>query len=109
MASAYEIQRRLMARLGALAVLAVAIQAATGLDHLALWLTPLFLLAALLLSGRYVGEEQIHSLRARHATAPRLRPARTVHPRVAVLTLTSLLARTTTLLRGPPAAPLATS
>ena len=52
-------QRRFLLVLTALAALAMLGQAVTGYDELVLYLTPLFLVAALLLSGHYVGEEAI--------------------------------------------------
>ena len=52
-------QRRFLLVLTALAALALVAQAVTGVQELALYLTPLFLIAALLLSGHYVGEDAI--------------------------------------------------
>ena len=52
-------QRRFLLCLTALAALCVAAQAVTGVSELTLYMTPVFLITALLLSGRYVGEERI--------------------------------------------------
>ncbi len=52
-------QRRFLVGLTALAGVCVLLQWMTGVSELALFMTPLFLLCALLLSGRYVGEERI--------------------------------------------------
>ena len=52
-------QRRFLLCLTALAALCVAAQAVTGVSQLALYMTPVFLITALLLSGRYIGEERI--------------------------------------------------
>ena len=104
MRSAYDVQRRLMVRLTALAVACAAAQAVTGVEHLTLWLTPLFLLAALLLSGRYVGEEQLLAARARRVAPTRPRRVAVAWPRLHELGLASLLERSTALLRGPSAA-----
>jgi hypothetical protein len=104
MPSAYDVQRRLMARFGALAIACAVAQALTGIDHLTLWLTPLFLLAALLLSGRYVGEEQLLELRARRLARPAPRPVHARIPWSAERALASLRERSAVVLRGPPAA-----
>jgi hypothetical protein len=68
-------QRRFLLCLTALATLCVAAQALTGVSELALYMTPAFLLTALLLSGRYVGEERIVA-RWRAAVAIARRPRR---------------------------------
>jgi hypothetical protein len=68
-------QRRFLLCLTALASLCVAAQAVTGISVLTLYMTPLFLLTALLLSGRYVGEERIVA-RWRAAVAVARRPRR---------------------------------
>lgn len=97
-------QRRFLLCLTALAALCVAAQAVTGVLELAAYLTPLFLIAALLLSGRYVGEERIVA-RWRAAVAvvrrPRLRAVRW-RPRVAPA-LRSQLLDGSFVVRGPPA------
>ena len=95
-------QQRFLAVMTALAVLALAVQALSRIDELALFLTPLFLLAGLLLSGRFVGEELI----ARRYAAARRRPPRPPHrprwrPR-AVLVPVAGLRRTPLSRRGPP-------
>ena len=68
-------QRRFLLCLTALAALCVAAQAFTGVSQLALYMTPVFLITALLLSGRYVGEERIVA-RWRAAVAVARRPRR---------------------------------
>jgi hypothetical protein len=98
-------QRRFLACLTALAAGCVALQAVTGVSALALYLTPLFLIAALLLSGRYIGEERIvarwrGSLRAPTARrrGQRWRPRAVAPPR-------SVFAQGSFGVRGPPALP----
>jgi hypothetical protein len=103
-------QRRFLLCLTALAALCVAVQGVTGVSELALYLTPAFLLAALLLSGRYVGEERIVA-RWRAAVAvrrPRRRTRVRWRPR-AVSALRSQLLEGSFGVRGPPvqAAPAA--
>jgi hypothetical protein len=96
-------QRRLLIWLTALAAVCAAVQAVTGVSELALYLTPLFLIAALLLSGHYPGEERIVA-RWRGAAPParpRRRPQRW-RPR-AVLALRSLHEQGSFGVRGPPA------
>jgi hypothetical protein len=95
--------RRFLAVLTMLSLVCVALQALTGIPELVLYLTPLFLIAALLLSGHYVAEERIVAAwRGRRATYSRP-PART-RPRLdRQLPLASLLARSPRTLRGPPA------
>jgi hypothetical protein len=96
-------QRRFLACLTALAVVCALLQAVTGLSQLALYLTPLFLLAALLLSGRYVGEDRIVA-RWRAATARHLRRRRAQRWRPqAVRVLRSLHEQGSFGVRGPPA------
>ena len=97
------LQRRFLGCLTVFAVLAAAVQAMSGMTELALYLTPLFIIAALLLCGRYVAEERI--VRRWRASVPRRRPRRvrgrwrpaTAEPFV------SLLERSPRLERGPPA------
>jgi hypothetical protein len=97
-------QRRFLLCLTALAVLCVAVQGVTGVTELTLYLTPLFLIAGLLLSGRYVGEDRIVA-RWRAAVAVR-RPCRRTsvrwRPR-AVHALRSQLIEASFGVRGPPA------
>jgi hypothetical protein len=68
-------QRRFLLCLTALAALCVAAQAVTGVSQLALYMTPVFLITALLLAGRYLGEERIVA-RWRAAVAVARRPRR---------------------------------
>jgi hypothetical protein len=53
------LQRRFLACLTAFAVLATIAQGVSGATDLVLFLTPLFLIAALLLCGRYIAEDRI--------------------------------------------------
>ena len=69
------LQRRFLAYLTAFAVLAAIAQGVSGATDLVLFLTPLFLIAALLLSGRYVAEDRIVR-RWRAAVARTVRRAR---------------------------------
>ena len=95
--------RRFLAMLTMLSLMCVVLQALTGVPELVLYLTPLFLIAALLLSGHYVAEDRIvaawrgrRPVRPRRAAPARPRPAHE-------LPLASLLARSPRSLRGPPA------
>jgi hypothetical protein len=86
----------------ALAAACVGAQAVTGHGELALALTPLFLVVALLLSGRYLGEERI----VRHWRSVAPPPRRRARPRwapVPALPLASIFARSSLRRRGPPA------
>jgi hypothetical protein len=97
-------QRRFLLCLTALAALCVAAQAVTGVSQLALYMTPLFLITALLLSGRYIGEERIVARwRAAVAVArrPRRRAVRWQPQRVSALRSQHLEGSFT--VRGPPA------
>jgi hypothetical protein len=97
------LQRKFLVCMTAGAVLAAVIQAVSGMSELALYLTPLFLIAALLLCGRYVAEERI--VRRWRASVMHRRPRR-VHGRWPVVSETprvSLLERSPRLERGPPA------
>ncbi len=96
-------QRRFLLCLTALAAMCVAAQAVTGVSELALYLTPLFLIAALLLSGRFIGEERIVA-RWRGPTPVRRarRRAQRWLPQ-AVLPLRSVFAQGAFGVRGPPA------
>ena len=95
-------QRRFLACLTALAIVAVVLQGLTGMDQLALTLTPLFLLAALLLSGHFLGEDRIVA-RWRASAPPRSRRrAQRWRPR-AVLPLRSVFEHGSFGVRGPPA------
>jgi hypothetical protein len=97
-------QRSFLLRLTALAAVCAALQAVSGVHDLVLTLTPLFLLAALLLSGRYIGEERIvarwHGATRRPASRRR---AQRWRPR-AVLALRSILEPGSVGVRGPPLA-----
>jgi hypothetical protein len=82
---------------------AVGLAAIAGAGSVALFALPFLMLAALLLSGRFVGEERILAYRAarrgpaaRRAAAPRWRTPRPERAR-------SLFARAPRTLRGPPA------
>jgi hypothetical protein len=96
-------QRRFLLCLTALAAVCVAAQAVTGISELALYLTPLFLIGALLLSGRFIGEERIVA-RWRGAIAVRRsrRRAQRWRPQ-AVLVLRSAFLQGAFGVRGPPA------
>jgi hypothetical protein len=88
----------------AVAVLAAVVQAVSGMSELALYLTPLFLIAALLLCGRYVAEERIvRRWRAHSAIHRRPRRERGRWPVVSETPRISLLERSPRLERGPPA------
>jgi len=97
-------QRRFLLCLTALAALCGAAQAITGVTELTLYMTPVFLIVALLLSGRYVGEERIVA-RWRAAVAVARRPRRTAtrwRPR-SILRLRSQSLEGSFAVRGPPA------
>jgi hypothetical protein len=96
-------QRRFLLYLTALVVACAAAQAFTGIDELTICLTPLFLIAALLLSGRYIGEERIVA-RWRGTARPQRSRRRTQRwrPR-AVLALRSVFLQGSFGVRGPPA------
>lgn len=97
-------QRRFLLCLTALAALCVAAQAVTGVSELALYMTPVFLITALLLCGRYVGEDRIVA-RWRAAVAvrrPRRRAARWRSRPVRALRSQHL--EGSFAVRGPPAA-----
>ena len=98
-------QRRFLLCLTALAALCVAVQGLTGVSELALYVTPVFLIAALLLSGRYVGEDRIVA-RWRAAVAvrrPRRRRATVRWRPRAIPALRSQLLVGSFGVRGPPA------
>ena len=71
------LQRRFLGSLTALAVLAAVAQGMSGMTDLVLYLTPLFLIAALLLCGRYVAEDRIVRRWRRVTAAVLRRPRRT--------------------------------
>jgi hypothetical protein len=96
-------QRRFLVCLTALAALVATVQGLTGVTELALFLTPIFLIGALLLSGRFVAEDRIvarwRALAARRrprGRAARWRP-RAGHP------LRTRLFHGSFGVRGPPA------
>jgi hypothetical protein len=96
-------QRRFLAALTALAALVALAQGVSGVSELALYLTPLFLIATLLLSGRYIAEDRIvRRWRAAHP-APRPRRERGRWPALATLPPPSRLDRRPRPQRGPPA------
>ena len=87
--------------LAAAAVVLAVLHHVTGATEVLLYGGPALLIAGLLLSGRYVGEDRIL---ARRAAAPPLpRPQRRAWPRLRERALASLLERSPRLLRGPPA------
>jgi hypothetical protein len=96
------VQRRFLVCLTALAALAAVVQGMSGVTELALYLTPLFLVAALLLCGRYVAEDRI--VRRWRTAVPRRRARRDRDRRrpLAEAPLVSLLERSPRLERGPP-------
>jgi hypothetical protein len=70
------LQRRFLISLTAVALLAALAQGMSGMTDLVLFLTPLFLIAALLLCGRYIAEDRIvrrWRAAAAHPPARRLR------------------------------------
>jgi hypothetical protein len=95
------LQRRFLIALTALAALVALAQGMSGVAELALYLTPLFLIAALLLSGRYLAEDRI--VRRRRGSAPRARRERSRWPILATLPPPSRLDRRPRPQRGPPA------
>jgi hypothetical protein len=96
-------QRRFLACLTAVAVLVAVAQGLSGISELTLYLTPLFVLAALLLSGRYIAEDRI--VQHWRGTAPqrRVRRTRSRWAAVANTPLATRPLRTPRLERGPPA------
>jgi hypothetical protein len=97
------LQRRFLIALTALAALVALAQGMSGVTQLALYLTPLFLITALLLSGRYIAEDRI--VRRRHGArpSPRTRRERACWPVLATLPPPSRLDRRPRPQRGPPA------
>jgi hypothetical protein len=95
-------QRRLPAAMTVVAAASVGAQAVTGLGELALSLTPLFLVVALLLSGRYLGEERIVRHWRSIAPPPRRRTRAGWAP-VPTVALASIFERSSLRRRGPPA------
>jgi hypothetical protein len=97
------LQRRFLVALTALAALVALAQGMSGVSELALYLTPLFLIATLLLSGRYIAEDRI--VRRWRAARPAARPRRERGrwPALATLPPLSRLDRRPRSQRGPPA------
>jgi hypothetical protein len=96
------VQRRFLAYLTACAAVAAVAQGMSGVTELALCLTPLFLIVALLLCGRYIAEDRI--VRRWRALVPqRRRRARARRRPVTQQAYVSLLERSPRLERGPPA------
>jgi hypothetical protein len=87
------------AYIAAFVLLAVLLTAGLGV---ALFVSPLVLIFALLASGRYVGEERILALRVRRALGTRRAPARRWRP-ARPEPVRSLFARSPRTFRGPPA------
>lgn len=97
-------QRRFLLAMTAVAILAGAAQALTGVSELVLYLTPCFLLVSLLLCGRFIAEDRIVR-RWRTALPQPRRSRRSARPRpLAQVLVTSLLERSPLAERGPPAA-----
>jgi hypothetical protein len=94
-------ERRALLLLAAAAVVLAVLHHVTGAGEFVLYGGPALLIAGLLLSGRYVGEERILARRA--AAAPLPRPERRTWVRTRERALASLLDRSPRLLRGPPA------
>ena len=90
-------QRALLALLGCVTLVVMAMQGLTGVSQLALYAAPFLLLLGLLLSGRFIGEEAI--------LARRLRPLPRRWAALPERPLASLLERSVRLERGPPVAP----
>jgi len=96
--------RRLALAIGATFALALVVGAAaagvSGALDVALYAAPFLVIAALLLSGRFIGEERILAV---YRTLPRARRAVASWPRLPSLALSSALERAPWTLRGPPA------
>ena len=88
--------------MAAVAILAGFAQVLLGSGELAMTFAPLLLIAGLLISGRYLGEERILARRALPAAPRRRRTAARWRPAVE-RPLTSLLASSPRSKRGPPA------
>jgi hypothetical protein len=91
--------RSLLLMLGCAALAVAAVQALTG-EPLVLYAAPFLVLAGLLLSGRFIGEDAILARRTVAAVVPR--PVRRHWSPVREHALASLLDRSTRQLRGPP-------
>jgi hypothetical protein len=101
------LQRAFCAVVAAVAGVLGVLHGATGLTDLVVYAGPLLLIAGLLLSGRFVGEERIVKRLERFAVVVRSRRVRVRWPRVPARTLSSLLAHDPRDERGPPAGVLA--
>ena len=97
------LQRRFLACLTAFAVLAAVAQGVSGATELVLFLTPLFLIAALLLSGRYIAEDRIVRRWRGAQPRPRARRERGRWPVLAAVPPPSRLDGRPRPQRGPPA------
>ena len=86
-------QRRFLACMTALAVACAGVQALLGMPELALYFTPVLLVAGLLLCGRYVGEERDPRAPRRAAAGRPPRRPRSVPRPASSRPLASLLAR----------------
>jgi hypothetical protein len=90
--------------IGAMFALALVVGAAaagvSGALDVALYAAPFLVIAALLLSGRFIGEERIL---AAYRSLPRARRAASSWPRLPARPLSSALERAPWSLRGPPA------
>ncbi len=94
-------ERRALMLLAAAAVLLAAVMGVTGSFELVLYGGPLLFITGMLLSGRFIGEERILARRA--VPVPRLRAERRSWARLRERPLASLLERSPSLQRGPPA------
>jgi hypothetical protein len=92
--------------LAAVALAATAVDGLSGLTDLLMYGGPLLLVAGLLAGGRFIGEERILA-RLRSLRHGRARHLRRRWSRLRDRALTSELARTACLLRGPPAGAVA--
>jgi hypothetical protein len=101
------LQRGFFAVVAAFAVLLAVLHGTAGLTDLVVYAGPLLLIAGLLLSGRFVGEERIVERLERFVAVARSRRVRARWPRVPARTLSSLLAHDPRDERGPPAGVLA--
>jgi uncharacterized membrane protein YoaK (UPF0700 family) len=95
-------QRRFLMWMTGFAVLCAAAQLLTGVAELALYLTPFFIIVALLACGRYIAEERIVRRWATASPPPARRARRRLRP-VAVVLRASLAVGAPRSRRGPPA------
>lgn len=94
-------ERRALLLLAVAALLLAAVMGVTGSFELVLYGGPALFITGLLLSGRFIGEERILARRA--APAPRFRAEPQTWARLRERPLASLLERSPSLQRGPPA------